>query len=353
MTDKTLFPVPQDDTDHVTRYVPDDWVDEACPEPHADPNDFLCHVSGSWSLVAAEMEETWEKPVTHGDLIRFCSFRDYGSGKLSVRADMSWETSFSYPDDANYFYVDFDHDTAMTSIEDVIRCQMENDPDCWTPPYEIDISVAFFGETTTFRVVIEEGSARLDRLPEPPLTMPYTNWRGETAIRNLRPIAVKFTATSWHKEPQWILDAYDYARQEVRGFALKDFGPAPFQPRVDPWMQACFGPKISADRLERGDRLIEEVLELLQAVDYPRERIKSLMDYTWSKPKGEPAQEVGGVMVTLAAFCLAYGLDMHDAGETELARVWTMVEIIRAKQAAKPTGSALPQAWPSGDDSNG
>ena len=34
-----------------------------------------------------------------------------------------------------------------------------------------------------------------------------------------------------------------------------------FQDRVDPWMQACFGAEISADKLERGDRLLEEVLE--------------------------------------------------------------------------------------------
>ncbi len=49
-------------------------------------------------------------------------------------------------------------------------------------------------------------------------------------------------------------------------------------------------------------------------------------------------------MVTLAAHCLAHGVDMHEAGETELARIWTKVDTIRAKQAAKPKGSALPVA---------
>jgi hypothetical protein len=39
-------------------------------------------------------------------------------------------------------------------------------------------------------------------------------------------------------------------------------------------------------------------------------------------------------------------LDMNKAGEDELARIWTKVEKIRAKQAAKPTGSALPIALP-------
>jgi hypothetical protein len=109
-------------------------------------------------------------------------------------------------------------------------------------------------------------------------------------------------------------------------------------------MLACFGAEISGDRLERGDRLVEELFELLQSGDYPRERIRALENYTWSRPKGEPHQEVGGVMITLAAYCLAHDLDMHQAGEDELARIWTKVEVIRAKQAAKPVGSALPGA---------
>lgn len=117
-----------------------------------------------------------------------------------------------------------------------------------------------------------------------------------------------------------------------------------FQSRVAPWMQACFGPEISNDRLERGDRLLEEVLELLQSGDYPQERVAALTAYTFGRDKGEPHQEVGGVQVTLAAYCLAHDLDMHQAAEDELARIWTKVEKIRAKQAAKPTGSALPVA---------
>lgn len=71
-----------------------------------------------------------------------------------------------------------------------------------------------------------------------------------------------------------------------------------------------------------------------------------LVDYVYGRPVGERAQEVGGVMVTLAALCLAQGLAMHAAGETELARIWTKVEAIRAKQAAKPKHSPLPAAAP-------
>jgi hypothetical protein len=127
---------------------------------------------------------------------------------------------------------------------------------------------------------------------------------------------------------------------------IKDIGAATFQARVAPWMQECFGPQISADRLERGDRLLEEALELLQSGSYPRERIAALTDYVYGRTAGEPRQEAGGVMVTLAAYCLAHALDMHEAGEAELARISApeTVAKIRAKQAAKPTGSALPVA---------
>ncbi|MDR6102766.1 NTP pyrophosphatase (non-canonical NTP hydrolase) [Agrobacterium larrymoorei] len=115
-----------------------------------------------------------------------------------------------------------------------------------------------------------------------------------------------------------------------------------FQTGVTDWLFQCFGHKISSDKLERADRLIEEALELVQAVGYPEERVKALLQYVYSRPMGEPRQEVGGVMVTLAAFCWSYGIDLDEAAQTELARIWTKIDAIRAKQAAKPTGSALP-----------
>jgi len=118
---------------------------------------------------------------------------------------------------------------------------------------------------------------------------------------------------------------------------------APFQQRVQPWMMECFGPVISADREERNHRFLEESLELVQATGCTAHEAHQLVDYVYGRPVGEPTQEVGGVMVTLAALCLANGLDLHDAAEVELARIWTKVETIRAKQAAKPKHSPLPE----------
>lgn len=116
-----------------------------------------------------------------------------------------------------------------------------------------------------------------------------------------------------------------------------------FQQRVAPWMQECFGPEISADKVERNHRFIEEALELVQANGMSREEAHQLVEYVYGRDQGDINQEVGGVMVTLAALCLANDLDMHAAAETELARIWKNIDKIRAKQAAKPRGSALPQ----------
>lgn len=119
-----------------------------------------------------------------------------------------------------------------------------------------------------------------------------------------------------------------------------------FQHRVQPWMMACFGTEISADAQERNHRFFEESTELVQACGMTAAEAHMLVDYVFGRPIGEKVQEAGGVMVTLAALCLAQGIDMHDAGEVELARIWTKVESIRAKQAAKPKGSPLPIAAP-------
>lgn len=119
-----------------------------------------------------------------------------------------------------------------------------------------------------------------------------------------------------------------------------------FQERVRPWLLACFGEMIAGDREERNHRFLEEALELVQACGCSASEARQLVDYVFGREVGDPPQEVGGVMVTLAALCLANDLDMHDSAETELARIWTKVDVIRGKQAAKPKHSPLPVAAP-------
>lgn len=142
------------------------------------------------------------------------------------------------------------------------------------------------------------------------------------------------------------------------GFELVDIYAAPpvsdkagavdFQKRVQPWLAECFGEVIAADTVERNHRFLEEALELVQSCDCTAEEAHKLVDYVYGRAVGEPSQEVGGVMVTLAALCLAQGLDMHANAETELARITqpAMVERIREKQKRKPAMSPLPGSYP-------
>lgn len=181
------------------------------------------------------------------------------------------------------------------------------------------------------------------------------------------PCVERWASFGWRAsqmDERWTLDAVpptlqvqvqalEAGRQQARdvqavGRALRR--PITFQDRVHPWMIECFGEDVANDGVERNHRFLEEALELVQALGCPKGDAHTLVEYVYGRPWGEPRQEVGGVMVTLAALCLANDLDMHHAGDVELDRVWTKIEQIRAKQAGKPKGSALPQAVANADD---
>lgn len=50
----------------------------------------------------------------------------------------------------------------------------------------------------------------------------YVNYRGERATRHVMPESIRFAATEWHADPQWIVVAYDCDRGAERGFALAE-----------------------------------------------------------------------------------------------------------------------------------
>jgi predicted DNA-binding transcriptional regulator YafY len=50
----------------------------------------------------------------------------------------------------------------------------------------------------------------------------YTNYRGEKGHREILPEKIWFGSTQWHKEEQWLLDALDVKKGELRNFAMKD-----------------------------------------------------------------------------------------------------------------------------------
>lgn len=115
-----------------------------------------------------------------------------------------------------------------------------------------------------------------------------------------------------------------------------------FQEIVGHWVVACFGEEIANDKIERNHRFVEEALELAQACGANRQDCHELVDYVFKREIGEREQEVGGVMVTLAALCNAQGLDMNLSGYHEISRCFTKVKEIRAKQKRKPKLGPLP-----------
>lgn len=121
---------------------------------------------------------------------------------------------------------------------------------------------------------------------------------------------------------------------------------ADFQSRTASWLLEAFGPAIATNPHERSHRFLEEALELSQACGCTREEAIELVNYTFDRPVGEPKQETGGVMVTLAGLCFATGISMTAEAERELARVWTKIAALRAKRASKPAGSPLPGVSP-------
>lgn len=151
----------------------------------------------------------------------------------------------------------------------------------------------------------------------------------------------------------WLLEEAERFKSETFTALLTVPPRASFQQRVDGWMDACFTAEIKSDMIERADRFTEEALELVQTIPgFSADRAHALVDYVFGRDTGERQQEVGGVMVTLAALCNPAGVDMVLAAETELKRISdpATIQKIRAKQAAKPTGSALPVATPARPD---
>jgi NTP pyrophosphatase (non-canonical NTP hydrolase) len=109
-----------------------------------------------------------------------------------------------------------------------------------------------------------------------------------------------------------------------------------FQQRASNWIHTCFGKPIATDITERNFRFLEEALELVQASGFTIEQVSRLVTYTYNRPVGQLYQEVGGVMITLAALCSAHGINMEKAGETDLKNAIEKTEKIRVKWGTKP-----------------
>lgn len=118
-------------------------------------------------------------------------------------------------------------------------------------------------------------------------------------------------------------------------------GPS-FQVRVGQWLEACFEAAATEPK-ERTHRFLEKALEFAQASGCMQTEAAQLVDYVFSRPVGELGKDAGAVMLTLAGLCSARRIEMEQAGESELSRVWQLVPQIRAKHRSRPVDSPLPR----------
>lgn len=123
---------------------------------------------------------------------------------------------------------------------------------------------------------------------------------------------------------------------------IKNFEQSPIQTQITTWAHITFREENVLDRMERGFRFCEESLELVQAIGIDKEDIYKLIDYVYSRPKGDKKQEIGGVLTTLAVLASVHDLDIDLCVRDELKRIWLRIDQIRAKQQNKPTASPLP-----------
>lgn len=87
------------------------------------------------------------------------------------------------------------------------------------------------------------------------------------------------------------------------------------------WAEDCFGSDQVNSPAIRGLRLAEESIEFSQSVDVPAEKLHALIDYVYSRPKGTPAQELGGVAVTALVAASSIGAQFDDCLQAETQRV--------------------------------
>lgn len=86
-------------------------------------------------------------------------------------------------------------------------------------------------ETITNVVVVTELPPPLsifDEEPKPVLqenpiaVIKYTNWKNQTSKRKIVPIRIFWGFTEYHPDQQWMLEAFDVSKQEIRTFSMKN-----------------------------------------------------------------------------------------------------------------------------------
>lgn len=109
-----------------------------------------------------------------------------------------------------------------------------------------------------------------------------------------------------------------------------------FQGRTYQWAKDTLPLETVVSKEERRQQFLEEALELTQACGGSKEETLMALEYVYSGPAGNLAQEVGGVSTTLNLLCEVYQVDREMAEENELERMHLKADEIREKLKLKP-----------------
>ena len=101
--------------------------------------------------------------------------------------------------------------------------------------------------------------------------------------------------------------------------------------RIAAWVSDRFGPESLSNPMERADRLLEEAIEMQQAIygeagggrqgNAGERRALAMVRHVYSKEPGDPRQEMGGVMTCALALGHRLGVRLDLAAQTELTRI--------------------------------
>jgi hypothetical protein len=86
------------------------------------------------------------------------------------------------------------------------------------------------------------------------------------------------------------------------------------------WGCRCFGIEHMQNRQVRAVRLLEEAIELCQAVSVSENQVVQVVDVVYRRPPGSERQELGGVLLTAHALAVARGWDPEHVLEDEVHR---------------------------------
>lgn len=115
------------------------------------------------------------------------------------------------------------------------------------------------------------------------------------------------------------------------------------QARIAAWAAQVLGKEAAGNIPERSLRAAEEVIELTQACGVDVETVHRLVDYVFSRPIGEPSQEIAGSLVSLYAVAAALNVDADAALHVELERIAQpeVIERVRRRQTEKREALAV------------